>query len=245
MPMSDAYPAQTGTAGGVFQESASVYDAIYQRAKDYPAEVAKLLTIRSSGRLLDVACGTGAHLAYLREHFEVEGLDLSPAQLTHAAQRLPGVPLHIGDMCAFDLGRRFDMVTCLSASIGYAADEAALRQAVATMAGHVAVGGQLVIEPWFTPDAWWTGHVAMTVVDDPDIKIARIAVNGRVGDVSVIDLHHLVGTAAGVRTFVERHEMCLFDRSQIEGAMKACGLRIDYDDVGLTGKGLYIGHADG
>ena len=69
--------------------------------KDYPAEVARLEELvegrkRSSGnRLLDVACGTGRHLELLRERYLVEGLDLDPAMLAIARERLPGVSLHV------------------------------------------------------------------------------------------------------------------------------------------------------
>jgi len=58
-------------------------------------------------------------LEYLRNHYEVEGLDISQELLTIAGQRNPGVPLHLGDMTNFDLGRAFDVVTCLFSAIAY------------------------------------------------------------------------------------------------------------------------------
>ena len=54
------------------------------------------------------ACGTGRHLEYLRDRYDVEGLDISLELLTIARQRLPGIRLHHGDMTAFDLGKTFD-----------------------------------------------------------------------------------------------------------------------------------------
>ena len=75
---------------------------------------------RSTGnRLLDVACGTGLHLSYLKQHFQVEGLDLDERLLAIARQRNPGIPLHHADMTAFNLGRTFDVVICLFSDIGY------------------------------------------------------------------------------------------------------------------------------
>jgi 2-polyprenyl-3-methyl-5-hydroxy-6-metoxy-1,4-benzoquinol methylase len=50
--------------------------------KDQGAEADTLTAIihqyrRSIGnRLLDVACGTGLHISYLKQHFQVQGLDL-------------------------------------------------------------------------------------------------------------------------------------------------------------------------
>src|SRR5215510_1234633 len=95
----------------MFSETAQYYDTIYQSMKDYGAEAEKLTTfvhqyIRSTGnRLLDVACGTGLHLSYLKHQFQVEGLDLDEQLLAIAHQRNPGIPLHHEDMTDFTLGR--------------------------------------------------------------------------------------------------------------------------------------------
>ena len=42
--------------------------------------------------LLDVACGTGAHLLRLRRHYEVAGVDLAPAMLEEAGSAYPVSP---------------------------------------------------------------------------------------------------------------------------------------------------------
>jgi predicted TPR repeat methyltransferase len=94
----------------MFSHTAQYYDTIYLAMKDYGAEVEKLTAFirqysRSTGnRLLDVACGTGLHLSYLKQHFQVEGLDLDEQLLAIARQRNPDVPLHQADMTDFDLG---------------------------------------------------------------------------------------------------------------------------------------------
>ena len=66
----------------MFSHTAQYYDTIYLAMKDYGAEAAKLTAFvhrysRATGnRLFDVACGTGLHLSYLQQPFQVEGLDL-------------------------------------------------------------------------------------------------------------------------------------------------------------------------
>jgi ubiquinone/menaquinone biosynthesis C-methylase UbiE len=104
----------------MFSRSADLYDALYATFKDYADEAARLRELigPDARTLLDVACGTGAHLELLREHYEVVGLDLDPELLAIARGRLPGVELVEGDMTGFDLGRRFDAVACLFSSIG-------------------------------------------------------------------------------------------------------------------------------
>lgn len=137
---------------------AQYYDRIYA-FKDYAAETKRLLQIiRSSlssdgNRLLDMACGTGAHLEHLATHFEIEGADLSDGMLAVACERLPGVPLHLADMTDFDLGSQYDVVTCLFSSIGHVETVDRLGRAAPCLARHLAPGGVLIIEPWFTPAA--------------------------------------------------------------------------------------------
>ena len=77
-----------------------------------------------------------------------------------------GVPLHGNDMRRFDLGHRFDAVTCLFSSIGYLRTADELASALAAMARHPAWDGVLVVDPWFFPDAWLDGHVTALAASD-------------------------------------------------------------------------------
>ena len=229
----------------MFSRSADLYDPLYATFKDYEAEVARLREligerVPAARTLLDVACGTGRHLELLREHYDVVGIDLDAALLAIARERAPGVELHEADMTDFDLGRRFDVVTCLFSSIGYVVDVERLHEAVAAMARHLEPGGLLVVEPWLRPEAWQDGHVSMLTVDEAGRKIVRISRSARRGGVSVVEFSYLVGRAEGVEHFVERHELGLFGDDDYRGALESAGLTVEYDDEGLMGRGLYL-----
>jgi SAM-dependent methyltransferase len=242
------FPPPTCEARGIFERSADLYDLVYG-FKDYAGEALRLDELirerRPAARsLLDVACGTGKHLAELSDRYpDVAGLDLDERLLEVARERLPDVTFHLADMTSFDLGRRFDVVTCLFSAIGYAGTEPKLRAAIETMARHLESGGVLIVEPWLEPQDWRPGHLHLLTVDEPDIKIARASVADQEGDVSIVDFHYLVVTRGGVRHFTERHEVTLFTRSQYLGAFEAAGLEVEHDEEGLIGRGLYIGLA--
>lgn len=229
---------------GEYAALATYYDKLYEW-KDYATEAARLIEIVGTASavrpsLLDVACGTGRHLEHLRERFDVEGLDLSREQLEIARQRNPVVPFHEADMRRFALGRTFDVVTCLFSSIGYAKTLPEMQDAIRCMRAHVRPGGALVIEPWFTPDAWLPRTVHAVFVDEPELKIARVNTSSVAGRTSILDLHYLIGTADGTEHFVERHEMGLYTMAEMQAALRAPGWTVTYDEEGLSGRGLYV-----
>jgi ubiquinone/menaquinone biosynthesis C-methylase UbiE len=231
----------------MFDKSARFYDAIYSW-KDYAGESEKLHALvqekipRPALTLLDVACGTGAHLAHLRQHYHVEGLDLDPGLLEVAHERLPGVPLHAGDMLDFDLGRTFDVVTCLFGAVAYVRTLDNLKTAVRNMARHLAPGGLLFIEPFFSPSVFVDDRKPHALfVNEPDLKVARISVNEVRGTLAILNFQYLVGVTGEVSYFNERHEMALFTEQEHMDAFAAAGMTATHDPEGLMRRGLYIG----
>jgi ubiquinone/menaquinone biosynthesis C-methylase UbiE len=231
-----------------YTTSAPFYDHIY-RLKDYQAEVRKLLRfiegfmpVQGAGKtLLDVACGTGAHLVFLARYFDCIGVDLSEGLLEVARDKLPSIPFHQGDMRNFDLGQTFDVVTCLFSAIGYVQTVDGLRQSITAMARHVAPGGVLIVEPWFHPDGFIDGYVFSELIETPELRLARMSVSKIRDGRSLIDVHHLVATAAGVTHFTELHEMGLFTQEDYMQAFTDAHLQTTHDEKGLTGRGLYFG----
>ena len=230
----------------MFTRSQRFYDLVYSW-KDYPAEVERLHALieerkRAPGnRLLDVACGTGKHLELLRDHYEVEGLDVDADMLAIAGARLPNVRLHRGDFRDFDLGRRYEVVTCLFSSIAYARDTAELRLAVACLSKHVEPGGVLVVEPFVTPDRFVPGQVQQLCAEDGDLKLTRMARADVRDGRALFEFHYLVGHPEGIEHVVEPHVVSLFRDEDYVEAFGMVGMDVDHDPDGLMGRGLYLG----
>jgi SAM-dependent methyltransferase len=216
----------------MYGKSARIYDLLYVGTgiKDYAAESAELDRLikeftPNARTLLDVACGTAAHLAELRRSYEVEGVDASAAMLAVARDRLPGVPLHQSDMRTLDLGTTFDAVICLFSSIGYVTDPSEMRTTVARLAAHVAPGGVLILDGWVRPDDWLEGHrPEPEIARDDEMMVIRLASARRVGNITEMDMHHLVQTTDGVEYFVESHRLALTPTEDYVAAVEGAGL---------------------
>lgn len=229
----------------MFAKSALLYDAAYE-GKDYAAEADGVdVQVRAlhpeAHDLLDVACGTGRHLEQLSTRYRLEGLDQNPRLLEGARARCPDVPLHELDMTDFSLERSYDVVMCLFGAIGYVRTVDRMRGAVSCMARHLRSPGVLVIEPWFTPERFWDGHVAANFNELPELKLAWMYRQERSDARSIMDVHCLLASPGAVEHFVEHHELGLFTRAEMEGAFAEAGLAVRYVEDEMFNRGLYVG----
>ena len=233
-----------------YERSAEVYDLIYSEVLDHAdnaERVHRLVAAKNPAArtLLEVACGTGAYLEPLAAYYEVTGLDISPAMLSHARTRLPDVRLVEGDMSDFDLGATFDVVACLFSSIAYLRSLAELRSTFAAFARHLAPDGVAIIEPWLLPDGWQKGRVSALSASNDEVAVSRASTSRREGDEVTMTLGFAVARTNGeVETFVEEHVTHLFTVEEHLEAFKAAGLAAEYDPEGLMGRGLYVARHD-
>ena len=231
----------------MYEHSPAAYDALhYERGKDYRREAEKVVDrIRrhrpDARSILDVACGTGMHLAaFARTGFDVEGVELSAEMLAVAAERLPGAPLHQGDMRSFRLGRRFDAVVCLFSAIGYMTTLDDLATALRTMGDHLVDGGVLVVEPWLTPDRWHDGTVYSESTTSGELAVARVSRSWREGDESLIEMRYALARPERTWSFTEIHRMGLFTTAQQLDVYRAAGFDVEHEEPGITDRGLFV-----
>jgi len=99
---------------------AEFYDAAYDPLGRNDIEFYTELAKKSDGPVLELACGTGRVLIpTARAGIDIVGIDLSERMLERCRANLAKEPkevsvrvdLHRADMCDFDLGRKFKLVT--------------------------------------------------------------------------------------------------------------------------------------
>ena len=221
----------------MFQDSANYYDLLYS-FKDYQAEADTLAgMLGDCSTLLDVACGSGEHYRFLSRRFEVDGLDLNPQFLELARLKNPRGRYFEGDMSAFDLGQKYDAVTCLFSSIGYLHERQQIVECLRCMARHAR--RLLLVEPWFEPQQWNNGRTQMLTHETEDLKICRVSRSSQEGELAVMECRFVVARPEGLDSFEEVHRLRLSTRAEMESAFAEAGLDCIYDDQGLDGRGLY------
>ncbi len=228
----------------MFLESPELYDAIYH-FKNYAHEceiLRAVIAVAAPGArtILNVACGTGEHDKFLKQHYAVNGIDLNENYLRAARVKNPDGRYTHADMTDFDLAATYDAVTCLFSAIGYVCTVERLNRAVACMARHVKPSGVLIVEPWFTPDAWKPSHPFIHTGEIGPDKVCRMSLSGHEGNLSFIVMHYLRSTSSGIEHYSERLELGLFTREEMTRAFDAVNMDVRYDTEGLMGRGLYI-----
>lgn len=226
---------------------ASVFEEVMRgRGKDWDGEarlVTELVRTRrpEARSLLDVACGTGVHLATFNELFEeVEGLELSGPMRERARRRLPGIRLHAGDLRRFDVGRTFDAITCLCFSVAYSTTVEELESAIGCMGRHLVPGGVIVLEPWWFPEQFLDGYVDGHVVRDGDRVISRLTHSTEKDGCTVMTVHYAVAEPSGMTDFTEVEVAGLFTRDEYETAFERAGCAVEYLSNAPNGRGLFV-----
>jgi ubiquinone/menaquinone biosynthesis C-methylase UbiE len=227
---------------------AKYYNRLYS-FKDYLDEAVRLQNLiikysESDGNsLLDVACGTGLHIKYLKDDFVCTGVDISKAMLKIARKNVKGVTFKEADMKTLRLKKQFDVIVCLLSSIGYVKTPARLETTIENFSKHLKKGGLVLVEPSHAKSAYVSGEPRMTTYDGREVKIARVNYTNFRQATAVLNMHLLIAERGkDAKYYVDRHELGLFGINSTLRIMKAAGLKPKYLKNGLMpGRELFVG----
>jgi SAM-dependent methyltransferase len=131
-----------------YEVFAKFYDAVMgDRAR--PAGVLYNLireTKPDATNLLELGCGTGSILKYLKRHYEVSGLDTSSRMLSIARRKVPSVNLFRQSMVDFQIDDHFDVICCVFDSINHITHFSDWKRVFAGVRQHLSPGGCFIFD---------------------------------------------------------------------------------------------------
>lgn len=226
----------------VFQQYSKYYDLLY-RDKDYAGEAAyvggRIREIAPWARtILEFGSGTGRHGRLLADlGFEVYGIERSAGMVAAAEAAVSpsatggSFRCEVGDICAADLGRRFDAVIALFHVVCYQTSDAALAATFQAASRHLSAGGVFLFDVWHGPAVIRQGasHRVKEVADGP-VRVKRSAhpeVDSIRKTVNVVfDLDCEDRSSGDTVRFREEHELRYLFPEEIDELARACGLRV-------------------
>ncbi len=231
----------------LYMDLAKYYDLIYYW-KNYKKESEALLELiskysKSKKRdLLEVGCGTGHHLKYLKSKFKCVGTDINQGILNIAKEKNKGVSFKKADMINMELNQKFDIIISMFSSIGYVKTLSNLKKTLQNFSKHLKSGGIIIIEPWFSPEKFNSGKQILHTYEDDNIKIARMNLSKRKGNLSIINMEYLIAEKGkDIVHFKEVHELGLFETSRTLEIMKEVGLKSKFLKNGfMKDRGVFI-----
>lgn len=229
--------------------SSKYYDVIYS-FKDYKHEAEQIRNYMAKQGLnyrtiLDVACGTGQHAFYLKNEYLIDGIDLNPEFISIAKSKNPKGNFYVADMTNFKLNKKYDVVMCLFSSIGYVQTLNNVVRTLGCFKEHLNDNGIILVEPWFTPEEWSEGRVDIITTELKDIKMCRMSHTQKLDRISILRFDYLFGSNTGIEYFSEEHKMGLFTVDELINAFNEVGLEVEYDDQGISGRGMYVARRRG
>lgn len=177
------------------------------------------------GRALDLACGTGAGIAYLESRgFTPVGVDLEPEMIRVARQHLPHAELHVADLRQLPELGCFQAVICCFDSINYLLDADEWRALFRSVYDRLEPGGLFVFDVLRLDDLErnWVEHVR--VEEGPEgLYVERCSYDGhrRIGTTRRTFFHP--ETARSWQRSDELHEQTTFDPVDIKAWLLGAG----------------------
>lgn len=202
-------------------------DVDYAAQADFAARVARTFGHGDGHAYLDLACGTGQHLAHMAARgYAGTGLDNSQAMLDQAALRCPEADWICCDLAGFDTPGRFDLITCFLYSIHYSHPRAALQETLRRAFAALRPGGVLLFD--LVDKAGIGTRDAVSHLTEGDARFTFRSGWRYAGSGDTLDLHVTIARSdsAGRQRWEDRHAMTAIGIEEARAALQAEGFEV-------------------
>jgi SAM-dependent methyltransferase len=186
----------------------------YREAAEFYRQAIVSASTVAPKTVLELGCGGGNNASFLKKHFEMTLVDLSPGMLEVSRRLNPECEHVCGDMRSLRLGRQFDAVFIEDAVV-YMTSEDDLRRALRTAYHHCKPGGVALFAPdhtreTFQPSTSHGGHDR----DDRSLRYLEWTWDPDPSDTTYLSVmvYLLREGAERVRCVEDRHVLGLFSR---------------------------------
>jgi SAM-dependent methyltransferase len=189
-------------------------------------------------RLLDVGCGAGHHDVFLKENFEVVGVDGSGKMLELARKRNPEIEYHQADMRSFDLKRQFDVVMAFD-MITYNLAYSDLRTTLTNLNRHLRPGGMLLfyMENWKEKFEQNKTRFKKQGKDDVEIVLIENDYDPDPSDTEFeCHLIFLIRRKGEIQTAIDKHRMGLFELKKVLEILTDLNFRVLLFELDFSGR---------
>ena len=234
-----------------YQKLASYYDLLYSDI-EYKNDATKVITLykqynTSQGeKLLDVACGTGSHLAYLQSSFECTGIDLNELMIKQAGKKCTECKFHVADMRTFQVDSKFDVITCMFHSMNHLPTIADLKKTLINFFDHLESGGIVIMEIIHGREYFLNNSTHSRISKKDNLKIKRTANLMLEGNILIFDGHYeIFNHDTKIKDIDHKHKLRIFEKEEVLSALEAVGFQAIYIAKTFSGKenlsGIFVG----
>jgi len=220
----------------LYKKFAVYYDKIYENV-DYIGEsefvhwAVKEHKTSHGTKLMDMACGTGSHAKFLKNHFKVTGVDINENMLKIARKKVPEADFILGNMKNFELEDKFDVLICIFSAIHYNTNYSELKDTLTNFYKHLEEGGILIYDLSFNNENWIEGLVSIDTVAEEQLKIARICQSQLTNGIFNANFVFLVKENGEFDFDIDEHQLGVFEIDKVSKLMEEIGFNtFIYDD---------------
>lgn len=224
-----------------YDRLARLYDVMYTPATghDRPAQAAWVDSRRKArglpAAILDLACGTGAHLAaFAALGYSLRGADASEGMLAVARARVPEAELWRDTFEGFEATPPSPLITCFFNSLAYQVGPAALGRALANIRRQMTPGGLLAFD-LLCVDAPRPVRQVKTYEDD-DLWFSRSFVGRPEGEAFLSEMVYVIAEGDQVEVLRESSRRGWFSVEAVARALEEAGLELLESGPGYLGQ---------